>query len=216
MSKRWHPGGGKHQGARWMPGGGRWHGPDYAGGSPHLVNGRGFAIAGKRRGRPVAVQRGRTLQQEMDARAAAHGRRMADTRYAAETERESARYARASLAHVRGFMRHEGGIAPGGNARKGDDEYTRLPHWAKNERGVHLDTMASLVGHEFPGLGIRSDNDLAAYLDKHQAQRERLGAGPSRLTSGRKRAQETAGEKARTERWYAERAKGADPDDVGF
>jgi len=172
-----------------MPGGGRWdERGTYVGGSPHLVNSAGVALAGRHKGRRVAVRKGYTLQQELDARAAAHERRQGDAAYRADVEREQNDYRAAQLADVRAYIRSQGGIAPHkgatGSGRagiKGSDEYARLPHWAKNQRGLKPDIMAQEVAAQYPGLGIRDDNDLADYLERHEQQR---GAVAKRLHGG--------------------------------
>jgi len=186
--EHYRAGGGYHHGARWMPGGGAWGaGGHYEGGTPHLVTPAGVAIAGQHRGKRIARQKGRTKAQELDARAAQHSRRMEDNAYRADYEREAASYgqdARADYereaasygqdarADFRRWVKEQGGIRPDRKRAVGDkydprkrDEYATLPQFAKNSKsGTTLDDMAMRAGESFPGLGIETESDLAAYL----------------------------------------------------
>lgn len=171
--EHYRAGGGYHHGARWMPGGGAWGaGGHYEGGSPHLVTPSGHAIAGVHRGKRIAVQKGRTMQQELDARAGQHTRRLEDRAYRADYEREVAGYGQSARADFRRWVKDQGGIRPDRKRAVGDkvdpkkrDEFSSLPVWAKNSKsGTTLDDMTERAKESFPGLGIETESDMAAYL----------------------------------------------------
>jgi len=171
--EHYRAGGGYHHGARWMPGGGAWGaGGHYEGGSPHLVTPTGHAIAGVHRGKRIAVQKGRTMQQELDARAGQHTRRLEDRAYRADYEREARQYGSDARADFRRWVKDQGGVRPDRKRAVGDkldpkkrDEFSSLPVWAKNSKsGTTLDDMAMRAGESFPGLGIETEGDLAAYM----------------------------------------------------
>lgn len=170
----YHPGAGYHAGTRWMPGGGSWGASGhYEGGSPHLVNPHGQAIAGQHRGKRIAVQKGRTMRQELNARAGQHARRMEDRTYKQDYEKEAAGYGMDARADFRKWVKEQGGVRPDRKRAEGDkhnpkkrDEYATLPVWAKNSKGggTSLDDMTERAKESFPGLGIETESDLSAYM----------------------------------------------------
>src|SRR5438876_1891348 len=139
----WHPGGGKYSSShRWMPGGGRWdeHGR-YVGGHPSLVDRHGRIVAGHHRGGYITPHAGRSLQDELDARAAEHERKVREEEdYRRRAERESAaeylREARAAKQWIAGRIRPDretqSDIGRGVSRR---NEWRELPTWARSTRG---------------------------------------------------------------------------------
>lgn len=70
------------------------------------------------------------------------------------------------------------GIAPHKGARETEEYRRNVPVWLRSKSGIPADEMADNLGRQYPELGIDSENELYAQLERAQLQRRDAVAIP--------------------------------------
>lgn len=70
------------------------------------------------------------------------------------------------------------GIAPHKGGRETEEYRRNVPVWLRSKAGIPADEMADNLGRQYPELGIDSENELYAQLERAQLQRRDAVAIP--------------------------------------